>query len=81
MDPSEDTDRNVTPGLSEDEVADFLRACPDFFERHLALLSELVVPHSARGGAVSLLERQVGVLRDQLSIERNRLAALIDKAK
>ena len=81
MDPSEDTDRNVTPGLSEDEVADFLRARPDFFERHLALLSELVVPHSARGGAVSLLERQVGVLRDQLSIERNRLAALIDKAK
>ena len=81
MDPSEDTDRNVTPGLSEDEVADFLRAHPDFFERHLALLSELVVPHSARGGAVSLLERQVGVLRDQLSIEKNQLAALIGKAK
>ena len=81
MDPSEDTDRNVTPGLSEDEVADFLRARPDFFERHLALLSELVVPHSARGGAVSLLERQVGVLRDQLSIEKNQLGALIGKAK
>jgi len=30
---------------------------------------------------VSLLERQVGVLRDQLSIEKNQLAALIGKAK
>ena len=81
MDPSEGASKN--PGLSPDEseVADFLRTHPDFFERHLALLSELVVPHSARGGTVSLLERQVGVLRDQLSIEKSRLASLIDKAK
>ena len=53
-------------GLAEREVADFLRRHPDFFERHLALLTELVVPHSGRTGAVSLLERQVTVLRDQL---------------
>ena len=40
-----------------------------------------MVPHSSRGGAVSLLERQVGVLRDQLSIEKNRLSSLIGEAK
>jgi uncharacterized protein YigA (DUF484 family) len=81
MDPSEGASKNAGMSLDESEVADFLRSHPDFFERHLALLSELVVPHSARGGTVSLLERQVGVLRDQLSIEKNRLASLIDKAK
>ena len=81
MDPSESASKNAGSSLDESEVADFLRTHPDFFERHLALLSELVVPHSARGGTVSLLERQVGVLRDQLSIEKSRLASLIDKAK
>lgn len=75
MDPSEGVNNSMGGGLDENEVADFLRAHPDFFERHLALLSELVVPHSSRGGAVSLLERQVGVLRDQLSIEKTGSAA------
>ena len=81
MDPSDVVSNSTGGGLDENEVADFLRTHPDFFERHLALLTELVVPHSSRGGAVSLLERQVGVLRDQLNIEKNRLASLIGKAK
>ena len=73
MDPSDVVSNTTGGGLDENEVADFLRTHPDFFERHLALLTELVVPHSSRGGAVSLLERQVGVLRDQLIIEKNRI--------
>ena len=68
-------------GLEEREVADFLRRHPDFFERHLALLTELVVPHSGRTGAVSLLERQVTVLRDQLGAERGRLKLLMNAAR
>ncbi len=75
------TDEPVRVGVDEGEVADFLRTHPDFFERHLALLTELVVPHSTRGGAVSLLERQLAALRDQLGAERGRLKSLMNAAR
>jgi uncharacterized protein YigA (DUF484 family) len=54
--------------IDEAAVASYLAATPEFFERHAQLLSRIRLP-DARGGAstVSLLERQVEVLR-----ERNR---------
>lgn len=67
--------------LREDAVVAYLRTHPDFFERHLALLTELVIPHSARGRAVSLVERQVVALRDQLTIERKHLKHLVEAAR
>lgn len=61
-------------GQAAQEVEDYLRAHPDFFDRRHALLVELSVPHPAHG-AVSLIERQVELLR-----ERNRQleAKLVD---
>ncbi len=38
-------------------------------------------PHSARGRAVSLVERQVVALRDQLTIERKHLRNLVEAAR
>ena len=56
--------------VSEAAVHDFLVDNPDFFERHAALLSSLQLPHGA-GGAISLVERQVSVLRQKdLKLER-----------
>ena len=54
--------------VDEAAVASYLSATPEFFDRHAQLLSKIRLPDS-RGGAstVSLLERQVEVLR-----ERNR---------
>jgi hypothetical protein len=49
----------------EDAVAAWLGVHPDFFARHPQLLTRLRLPH-ATGGAVSLVERQVQVLRDEL---------------
>ncbi|MDH5454510.1 MAG: DUF484 family protein [Gammaproteobacteria bacterium] len=70
----------VEDGLSEQSVHDFLAAHPDFFERHSALLSSLDLPH-ASGGAVSLVERQVAVLRQkELRLER-QLKELIQVAR
>ena len=67
-------------GLSEDRVHDYLKLHPDFFERHPALLGSLRLPH-ATGGAVSLVERQVSVLRQKdLKLER-RLKDLIEVAR
>jgi uncharacterized protein YigA (DUF484 family) len=66
--------------LSEQAVRDFLAAHPDFFERHSTLLSSLNLPH-ASGGAVSLVERQVSVLRQrELKLER-QLKELISVAR
>jgi len=66
--------------LSEQAVREFLEANPDFFERHGALLGQLELPHGA-GGAVSLVERQVALLRQkELKLER-KLKELIDVAR
>ncbi len=70
----------VEEDLSENAVHDFLQDNPDFFERHSALLSSLRLPHVARG-TVSLVERQVSVLRQKdLKLER-RLKDLLEVAR
>lgn len=56
--------------LSEQAVHDYLATHPDFFEHNAKLLSSLNLPHGS-GGAVSLVERQVSVLRQKdLKLER-----------
>lgn len=66
--------------LTEDAVHDYLGANPDFFENHGDLLSSLRLPHVS-GAAVSLVERQVSVLRQKdLKLER-KLKELIDVAR
>ena len=53
-------------GISEEAVTRYLQTHPDFFEHNAALLASLRLPHDA-GPAVSLVERQVTILR-----QRNR---------
>lgn len=66
--------------LSEDLVHEFLAAHPDFFEQHPSLLGVLQLPH-ASGSAVSLVERQVSMLRQKdLKLER-QLKELIQVAR
>lgn len=70
----------VEEELSEQTVHDYLAAHPDFFECHSTLLSSLNLPH-ASGGAVSLVERQVSVLRQkEIKLER-QLKELIRVAR
>ncbi len=65
--------------LTEDAVHDYLEANPDFFEQHGELLNSLRLPHVS-GAAVSLVERQVSVLRQKdLKLER-KLKDLIEVA-
>lgn len=66
--------------LSEQTVRDFLEDHPDFFERHSSLLGALRLPH-VTGGTVSLVERQVSVLRQKdVKLER-RLKDLLKVAR
>jgi len=70
----------VKEELSEQSIHHYLAAHPDFFERHSTLLSSLNLPH-ASGGTVSLVERQVAVLRQKdLKLER-QLKELIEVAR
>lgn len=61
-------------------VADYLRAHPDFFERHPEVLEQLQLPHQS-GAAISLIERQVSVLRERNLDMRQRLNALLATAR
>jgi uncharacterized protein YigA (DUF484 family) len=70
----------VDEHLTEDAVHHFLKCNPDFFERHSTLLGTLRLPH-VTGGTVSLVERQVSVLRQKdLKLER-KLKELLEVAR
>lgn len=68
-------------GIGEQEVAAYLRQHPDFFQRHDQLLAELRLPHPDTGQAVSLVERQIALLREQKDLLEQRLRRLAEAAR
>ena len=66
--------------ISEGQVADYLRDNPDFFARHDELLAEISLPHES-GSAISLLERQVNILRARGTEARRKLNDLLENAR
>jgi uncharacterized protein YigA (DUF484 family) len=67
--------------LAEDQIADFLVAHPDFFERHGAVLARIKLPHQRGSAAISLVERQVLVLRDKHTVLERKLQELIENGR
>jgi uncharacterized protein len=67
--------------FTETDVANYLGSHPDFFERHLTLLRRLKIPHQSGGSTVSLVERQVAVLRQRNDELEHQLTDLFDVAK
>lgn len=55
----------ISQPFTEADVSEYLRSHPDFFERHPALLIGLKLPHPTGAGTVSLMERQVSMLRQR----------------
>jgi len=72
----------VAPSTDRDEatVLTYLAQHPDLLRRHPELLAQMEIPHG-KGGAVSLVERQIAALREQLDYERRRLLYLIERAR
>jgi uncharacterized protein YigA (DUF484 family) len=65
---------------SAEEVAAYLSRHPDFLLRHEEVLAEIQLPHRA-GTAVSLVERQVALLRERNIDSRQRLTRLLETAR
>lgn len=69
---------DATPDAGQ--VSEFLSRHPDFFDTRPELLAELDLSHPS-GTAVSLIERQVQVLRDQNGDLKKRLLELVEVAR
>lgn len=79
---STQTARGIAAGETDEErIARYLGLNPDFFERHQQLLARMRLPHMRTGSTVSLVERQVEVLREQKSDADRRLAEFVAVAR
>lgn len=67
------------PRLDDDSVARYLQDNPGFLTDHPEVLSEILLPHES-GEAVSLIEKQVNLLRDQNRKLNRQLNQLIKVA-
>ena len=65
---------------SELDIVHYLSEHQDFFVRHPELLASISIPHDS-GRAVSLIERQVEMLRNQLQDHQQRLDHVVAVAK
>lgn len=72
--PSQDLDREAQ--LDSAAVLRYLNQNPDFFNHHEDILAQLKIPHHA-GTAVSLVEKQISVLRKQCNSLESKLNEFI----
>jgi uncharacterized protein YigA (DUF484 family) len=63
--------------ITEDDIADFLVNTPDFFERHAELLASVQLSNGHGNRAVSLQERQAGMLREKIKGLETRVVEMI----
>ena len=67
--------------IDEQAVAQYLHLNGDFFERHPQLLARLRLQHPRNGATVSLIERQVEVLREKIQMQEQKLAEFVRVAR
>jgi len=67
--------------LSDEAVAQYLLNNTDFFEHNAAVLEKLRLPHARGDATVSLVERQVDVLRERNRALDHRLHELVEVAR
>jgi uncharacterized protein YigA (DUF484 family) len=64
----------------ETSIIDYLKKHPDLFERHPEVLKQLTFTHDS-GAAVSLVERQLKLIRDENQGMKNKLSSLVHIAR
>jgi len=63
--------------MTAEEVAQFFKTHPQFFDQHPELLGSIFVPHPYGGRAIPLSERQILALRDKVKLLEGKLGELI----
>lgn len=74
------TNNNEQMADKDRQLIRLLREIPDILLRHPELIADLEMAHDS-GEAISLIERQVGLLRDKLRAADRRLRDLMDIAR
>ena len=69
------------PEISTEDVSEFLRKTPHFFEKNARLLSEIFLPSPHGSGTISLSERQQLAQRDNIRVLEVKLEDLIEFAE
>ena len=77
---AEDSSNNLTVDVTEEQVVKHLQGNPEFFLNHPELLSNIRLPHDS-GKAISLVEKQVNILREQGVKATEKLKDLTDNAR
>ncbi len=80
MNQQETKSENQWPDNFEAEVIRYLNVHPDFFTKHPLILRDMEIPHES-GGAVSLIEKQVEMLRSQIQSYQNSMEELVEVAR
>jgi uncharacterized protein len=67
--------------MQEDEIKNYLKIHPEFFEKNAGLLAEIQLPSPHGSGAISLAERQQLAQRDKIDALKERFAELVLNAQ
>ncbi len=67
--------------IDEQAIGQYLQQHPDLFDRHPQLLTRLRLVHPRTGATVSLIERQVEVLREKQAASEHKLAEFVRVAR
>jgi hypothetical protein len=63
--------------MDANDVAQFLKTHPQFFDQHPQLLETIYVPHPHGGRAIPLTERQIVTLREKVKLLEGKLGELL----
>lgn len=67
--------------MNEDDVAQYLRDNPGFFDDHVELMTQMLLPNPHGGQAIALSDRQVQALREENRALKAKLQELIEFAE
>ena len=73
-------ENHISKRSTEDLVSNYLKDNPDFFIKNPSIISELKIPHES-GNAISLVEKQLAILRDQNEKTQKRIYELVEIAR
>ena len=73
-------ENHISKNYTENLVSNYLKDNPDFFIKHPSIIAELKIPHDS-GNAISLIEKQLAILRDQNKKTQKRIYELIEIAR